>query len=221
MNSKTYRIFEGLRVAFSLTFLSGYLNAFTFITQGARFSGIQSGNLVYLVYFMMKRDVAKAINFLIPLLVFILGQFCTYLLRVYFEKRKWPWHFGISLLMLVIISLTTILSSLFSSNVIIALLTFVASLQIETFRRLRGAAYANVMMTGNIKNASYIWFKGVMEKDKQLMKIGRNTFLIIVGFMLGVASATYLSFYLNEYSLVGAIVPSSYVTYCLWKEKRG
>ncbi len=49
---KNYRIFEGLRVATVLTFISGYLNAFTFITQGGRFAGVQSGNVISTAYFL-------------------------------------------------------------------------------------------------------------------------------------------------------------------------
>ncbi len=51
MNQKEYRVFEGLRIACSLTFISGYLNAFTFVTQGGRFAGVQSGNVISLAYF--------------------------------------------------------------------------------------------------------------------------------------------------------------------------
>ena len=49
-SSRYYRVFEGLRVATVLTFISGYLNAFTFVTQGGRFAGVQSGNVIATAY---------------------------------------------------------------------------------------------------------------------------------------------------------------------------
>lgn len=220
MRQKDYRVFEGLRVACSLTFISGYLNAFTFVTQGGRFAGVQSGNVIYLAYFLAKGEMEKVFNFSIPILFFILGQFFTYLARRYFEQKSWSWHFGSSLIILVLLLLTIGLSPIMPASFTIATLAFVASIQVETFRRLKGAPYANVMMTGNIKNAAYLWFKGVMEQNLELRKTGRDIFLTIIGFMLGVALSTHLSFLFEEQALIGLIPPVLYINYQLWREKR-
>ncbi len=220
MNQKDYRVFEGLRVACSLTFISGYLNAFTYVTQGGRFAGVQSGNVISLAYYMAKGDFAQVVNFCVPILFFVFGQFFTYLARRYFEKKSWSWHFGSSLIMLIFILLTILLSPIMPASFTIASLAFVASIQVETFRRLRGAPYANVMMTGNVKNAAYLWFKGMIEQDAELKKTGRNILLTIIGFMLGVIIATQLSFQFEEYALIGILIPVFYINYKLWQEKR-
>lgn len=220
MNQKDYRIFEGLRIACSLTFISGYLNAFTFVTQGGRFAGVQSGNVISLAYFLARGDFVQVVNFCIPILFFVFGQFFTYLARKYFEKQSWFWHFGSSLIMLLLILLTIVLSPIMPPPFTIASLAFVASIQVETFRRLRGAPYANVMMTGNVKNAAYLWFKGTMERDLELKKTGRNILFTIIGFMLGVIVSTHLSIQLKEYALIGLILPVLYINYKLWQEKK-
>ncbi|HFU4054633.1 TPA: YoaK family protein [Streptococcus suis] len=220
MNQKDYRVFEGLRVACSLTFISGYLNAFTYVTQGGRFAGVQSGNVISLAYYMAKGDIAQVVNFCVPILFFVIGQFFTYLARKYFEKQSWSWHFGSSLIMLICILLTILLSPVMPAYFTIASLAFVASIQVETFRRLRGVPYANVMMTGNVKNAAYLWFKGMVEQDTELKKTGRNILFTIIGFMLGVSIATQLSFQFDEYALIGILIPVLYINYKLWQEKR-
>ncbi|HFI0467966.1 TPA: YoaK family protein [Streptococcus suis] len=220
MNQKDYRVFEGLRIACCLTFISGYLNAFTYVTQGGRFAGVQSGNVISLAYYMAKGDIVQVVNFCVPILFFVIGQFFTYLARRYFEKRSWSWHFGSSLIMLIFILLTILLSPIMSASFTIASLAFVASIQVETFRRLRGAPYANVMMTGNVKNAAYLWFKGMIEQDAELKKTGRNILFTIIGFMLGVIIATQLSFQFEEYALIGILLPVLYINYKLWQEKR-
>lgn len=220
MNQKDYRVFEGLRVACSLTFISGYLNAFTYVTQGGRFAGVQSGNVISLAYYMAKGNLVQVANFCVPILFFVIGQFFTYLARRCFEKRSWSWHFGSSLIMLICILLTILLSPVMPAYFTIASLAFVASIQVETFRRLRGAPYANVMMTGNVKNAAYLWFKGMIEQDEELKKTGRNILFTIIGFMLGVVIATQLSFQFEEYALIGILLPVLYINYKLWQEKR-
>lgn len=37
---KHYQVYEGLRCAMTLCFISGYVNAFTYMTQGKRFAGV-------------------------------------------------------------------------------------------------------------------------------------------------------------------------------------
>lgn len=217
---KQYRVFEGLRVATFLTFISGYLNAFTFVTQGGRFAGVQSGNVISWAYYLALGNMEQVLNFTIPILFFVLGQFFTYLARKWFLKSPYSWHFGSSLIMTFLVILAVILTPFFSNEFTMAILAFVASIQVETFRKLRGVSYANVMMTGNVKNAAYLWFMGLVEKDRELQKIGRNILIIIISFMLGVVISTRLSIFLGEYALSFVLIPLIYINIQLWYEKK-
>lgn len=220
MTRKNYRVFEGLRVAACLTFISGYLNAFTFVTQGGRFAGIQSGNMIAIALHFSQGNWREVGNFSIPILFFVLGQFFTYTAKNYFLEKGWPWHLGSSLMMLILISINILLTPIMPPSFTISLLAFVASIQIETFRKLRGAPYANVMMTGNIKNASYLWWKGMFEHDKALLTRSRNILITIVAFLMGVVLATKLASLFSEYALIGSLPPFLYVNIQLWNEKR-
>ncbi len=73
-------------------------------------------------------------------------------------------------MMLVLILLTIIFSPIMPASFTIASLAFVASIQVETFRRLRGAPYANVMMTGNVKNVLTSGLKELLKKIQNLEK---------------------------------------------------
>lgn len=81
MKIKSYRLFEGLRVAMLLTFVSGYIDAFSFQTQGKRFAAVQTGNLIYFAMALAEKDWQKVLDYAIPLLVFSLGQFINYFIR--------------------------------------------------------------------------------------------------------------------------------------------
>ena len=124
------------------------------------------------------------------------------------------------MIMTVVTIFTILLSPFMPPYFTIASLAFVASIQVETFRKLRGAPYANVMMTGNVKNAAYLWFKGVVEGNSELRKSGRNILLTIIGFMLGVVLSTVFSLSFKEYALVGILFPMFYINSALWYEKR-
>lgn len=217
---KHYRIFEALRVATMFTFISGYLNAFTFITQGGRFAGVQSGNVILTAYFLALGDWKQVFNFLLPIIFFVLGQFFTYSARRWFLSHHLYWHFSSSIVMTFLVLLAVVFTPLLSSNFTMAILAFVASIQVETYRKLYGATYANVMMTGNVKNAAYLWFMGFLEKDKDLQNKGKNIFFIILSFMFGVIVSTRLSLYMGEFALAVLLLPLLYINIELWYEKK-
>lgn len=217
---KNYRIFEGLRIATCLTFVSGFLNTFTFITQGGRFAGIQSGNVVYMAFYLAQGQMYQAFQFLVPIAFFALGQCFTYLMRKHFVKNKWPWHLSSSLVILGLVLLACVLNPILGPSMTIAILAFVASIQVESFRNIRGLPCANVMMTGNVKNAAHLCFKGVVEQDAQLRKKGYHILLIILTFMLGVYLATILVDHFREDALLFCLLPLFYISFQLCKEKR-
>ncbi|WP_265588310.1 DUF1275 family protein [Streptococcus cuniculi] len=121
--------------------------------------------------------------------------------------------------MTAFIILAIVISPFVGPFLTMATLAFVASIQIGTFQKLRGAPYANVMMTGNLKNAAYLCFKGWRENDKVLRKRGQETILILASFSVGVIVSTLLSFRFLEYSLAYVLIPALYVNYELWREK--
>ena len=45
MKKRSYRVFEGLRVATLVSYIGGFIDAYTYNTQDGRFASIQTGNL--------------------------------------------------------------------------------------------------------------------------------------------------------------------------------
>lgn len=120
--------------------------------------------------------------------------------------------------MTLIALVTSLLTPFLSSFFTVSALAFFASIQVDTFKTLRGASYANVMMTGNIKNAAYLLTKGIYEKNQEMIHIGRNTLIIILAFALGVVSSTVLSLTYKECALAPILIPLFYVNYLLAQE---
>ena len=81
MNSKQYRIFERVRVAILLAFISGFVDAYTFMTQGQRFAGMQTGNMIYLMKHLAEGHILTAASYLLPIVAFMLGSLFTYFAR--------------------------------------------------------------------------------------------------------------------------------------------
>lgn len=161
---KHYQVYEGLRCAMTLCFISGYVNAFTYMTQGKRFAGVQTGNLLSFAIRLSEQQLKEALQFLLPMIVFMLGQSFTYFMHRWATKKGLHWYLLSSFILTGIAFGTALFTPFLPSNVTVAALAFFASIQVDTFKTLRGASYANVMMTGNIKNAAYLLTKGLYEK---------------------------------------------------------
>ena len=215
---KKYYIHEGLRCAMTLTFISGYVNAFTFMTQGRRFAGVQSGNVVSFAMSLAEGNISRALDFLLPMIVFMLGQSFTYFMHRWANKHNIHWYFFSSFILTLIAAVTAVLTPLLPAFFTVSGLAFFASIQVDTFKSLRGAGYANVMMTGNVKNAAYQLTKGIYEGNKELILIGRNTLFVIISFIIGASVSTTLSLEIGEVALIPVLFPLFYVNYLLGKE---
>ncbi|KHD45727.1 YoaK family protein [Streptococcus hongkongensis] len=215
---KNYYVHEGLRCAMTLTFISGFVNAFTFMTQGRRFAGVQSGNVVSFAMSLASGNISRALDFLLPIVVFMLGQSFTYFMHCWANKHNIHWYLFSSFILTVIAAVTAILTPFLPAFFTVSGLAFFASIQVDTFKSLRGAGYANVMMTGNVKNAAYQLTKGLFEGNKELILIGRNTLFVIISFIIGASTSTILSLKINELALIPVLLPLFYVNYLLRKE---
>lgn len=216
----SYRTFERLRVAGLATFMSGFINAYTFNTENGRFAGVQSGNLLSMMIFLGKGNLSEALSFLIPIVAFSLGQFVAYFGRRWAREQGLRFSHVSARFLLYIISVVAFLSPYLSRDSLIAALAFFASIQLDTFRTVRGMSYANIMMTGNLKNVAAFWIKGVIEKDVIMKKQANYTGFIILTFMIGVFFSTVLTRYINEtVVLYIGILPVLAINYFLRHEK--
>lgn len=213
--AKKYQNFEGLRVAMLLTFVSGFIDAYTFITQEGRFASMQTGNLLYMTINLAEGHLKEAFSFLIPIIFFILGQFFYYFLRRWVTPKNVRWHKFSTYVLLILLAVIAVLSPLLPSIFTIAGLAFFASIQLATFKRVRGYTYTNTMMTGNIKNAAYLFLKGSVEKNEQILKQSIYIITVIVTFMAGVLLSTVMCRYLTESSLYILLLPMLALVYFL------
>lgn len=219
MKKKNYRKFEGLRVALMTTFISGFINAYTYNTQGGLFAGVQTGNVLMMMIRLTEGEFWQSARYLLPIIIFMLGQVVTYYIRNWCHEHGLHWHqFGAGLLLMLML-IIALLSPTLPAYFTIAGLALFASIQLDTFKRVRGVAYANIMMTGNIKNGMQMLVMGIAEKDKALRTQAYYTLLVIVSFMIGVVCSTFITTYLLEYALYIVLFPLSILTHTLMIEK--
>ena len=189
-NNKTRRI-EYI-IAFLLTFIGGFTDAYTLTFRGGIFSNMQTGNLVK---FMIGLSNLKfEIIYLIPIIVFSLGIVFSSLIN----KNK-----DNSILTLIIMSIVFIVSAFlpdtFSYNLTcVSVLSFTGAMQFQTFRKCANIYYTSTMCTNNMRLLS----EGIVnhiddKKDKRFIFF----IFIIVFFSLGALVSALIGKILNLYTI--------------------
>lgn len=213
--TKSDHLLDRLRVATLATFVSGFINAYTYITQGGSFAGVQSGNLLLLGIKLAQGSFDQLTTYLIPLSFFCLGQGVSYGLRQYARRSGHEWHIFVSGVLIILMLIIAGLSPLLPSYFTLAGLALFASIKVDTFKRVRDMTYASVMMTGNIRNMAHHLVKGLYEKDKILRIHAFLTFLVVLACLLGAVVGTILAGYFHEYSLYFLLIPLSLLYWIL------
>ena len=196
---------ERYRLGLILAGVGGFLDAYTYVCRGKVFANAQTGNIVLFGVSLVEKRWLSAIQYFFPVMVFVVGVFISEFMREKCNKKLFHWRQ--SILVLEILTLLGVSFIPMGKYDIIAnvAVSFVCSLQVETFRKVRGNNYASTMCTGNLRSASdllYKYFKGKKENlKKSILYFGIIT-VFIIGGMIG---ATLTKIYLEKAVLFGAV----------------
>ncbi len=158
MEQTTHRqMSESFRLGAVLALTGGFLDAYTYLIRGGVFANAQTGNIVLLGVRLMEGDWGGAGHYLVPILAFAAGVLAAELIRGRFRgAQALHWRqitVAAELLLLAAVAfLPAALDN--AANVLVA---FVCAVQVESFRKVNGNAFATTM--GNLRAARsvYLW----------------------------------------------------------------
>jgi len=179
------RMSETFRMGVLLTLVGGYLDSYTYFTRGGVFANAQTGNLIFMGLRTVQGDWRGALSYFFPVLAFTMGVFMV----EFFQRcRKHPTVHWRQMSLLAEIFFVFIVAFLPERLDILANITvsFICAVQVQTFRKLHGAAYATTMCTGNLRSGSELLFRCLADRDKEAGKVCLSYFGIILIFIIGV-----------------------------------
>ena len=176
----------------------GFQDAYTYFTRDGVFSNAQTGNVVLMSERFMNGEVKAGLHYLIPLTAFFLGVLLAERIQEKFRyARRLHWRQGILLVEIILLFLVGFIPG--NLNVLATtLVSFSCALQVQTFRKVEGNAYASTMCIGNIRSGMESLCVYGKTKDKEkLYKAGH--YLGIIGmFAVGAAVGGHLILLLHE-----------------------
>ena len=171
-----------------LAFVGGFLDAYTYICRGQVFANAQTGNIVLFGAKLSKKEFIGAIHYAVPIIAFVIGIVIANIIKSqYRDKELVHWRqiiVGLELLMLLVVANIPQGRWDFLANIVVS---FVCSLQVESFRKVNGYAYASTMCTGNLRSATERLFTYVRTRDTKELKASFHYYGIILFFIIGAA----------------------------------
>ena len=186
MKAKTRQMSESLRLGILLAIVGGFLEAYTFFCRGGVFANCQTGNLVMFALSAADGNGADMILYLIPVIAFIVGIFLAEWVKQIFRLyEKLHWRQIIILFEIFCLAVTAFIPEGNLDVIVTTVIAFVCSMQVESFRKVRGNAFATTMCTGNLRSASENLYHWIAGGDKEAKKKGQHYLTIVGSFMMG------------------------------------
>lgn len=192
--NKTRQMSETFLMGTLLALTGGFLDAYTYISRGGVFANAQTGNIVLLGLNMASGQWSRVIYYLVPIIAFVLGIFLAESIRgkcMYNRKMHWR-QLVLILEMLVLLFVAVLPQGKFDMIANVAV-SFICAMQVESFRKMNGNAFATTMCTGNLRSGTERLYRfgrtgEVKELEKSLQYYG-----IILIFIIGAMAGMWLT----------------------------
>ena len=192
---------ESLLTASFIILSGGLQDAYTYLCRGRVFANAQTGNIVLFSAHLFEGEWALSASYLVPLLSFMLGVFvaeCVH--RRYKSMEKVHWRQLIILAEIVLLFLVGFLPQ--SVNTLAnALVSFVCAMQVQTFRKVRGHAYASTMCIGNMRSGTDALCAYFHTHDKKILQKALTYFAVIGIFAVGAGFGALLTKHFAEHGI--------------------
>lgn len=189
---------ESLLTASFIILSGGLQDAYTYLCRGKVFANAQTGNIVLFSAHLFEGEWALSASYLVPLLAFMLGVFvaeCVH--RRYKSMEKVHWRQLIILAEIVLLFLVGFLPQ--SVNTLAnALVSFVCAMQVQTFRKVRGHAYASTMCIGNMRSGTDALCAYFHTHEKKILQKSLTYFAVIGIFAVGAGFGALLTKHFAE-----------------------
>ena len=153
---------ESFPTAAFLSISGGLQDAYTYVFRGKVFANAQTGNIVLLSQNICERNWLQSAHYFVPLAAFAIGIIVAEQIRGKYQNvQNIHWRQIVLLLEMILLFLVSFLPQ--SLDMLAnALVSFSCAMQVQTFRKVNGYAFASTMCIGGqfvvLFGAHTIWF---------------------------------------------------------------
>ena len=188
-----YGIHESLAVGVLLSLLGGILDAHTFLFRHGVFANTQTGNIVFLALSFIDNNSHKSLNCIFSMVAFISGVCLTEYFKHRYKKQQIVFVNLVICLEIMFLAILSMIPINTLDGLVITTISFVCSLQTNSFRSLKGSPYASTMCTGNLRSAAATFLNFIAFKHKLQGFVFLQFLAILTSFFCGVIVGKFLT----------------------------
>lgn len=179
-------VHETYKIAGLLALVGGFLDAYTYMLRGHVFANAQTGNMVLVAVGLVQGNIREALMPVVPILAFMAGVFVTEVIKMHCRKKEFVmWEHLVILLEILLLFIVGFIPVSMPDAFANVAVSFICSMQVCSFRKVRGLGYASTMCTGNLRSGTENLARRILEQDKTATGKSLHYFGIIFLFILG------------------------------------
>lgn len=184
--AKNVPLRESTYVCTTLGFVSGFLEAYTYLTKGGVFCNAQTGNVAMLGIDLAQRDFSGAARYVAPIIAYFIGiaitVFSPRLLGRYTRTR---WETVFIALEIVLLGAIGFMPQSVPHIVPNVLVSFICAMQYNTFRKHNDVTLATTFCTNNLRQTALHFMQWVKTKERAAMRKSLDYLVVIAAFLGG------------------------------------
>ena len=182
---------ESMLTASFIILSGGLQDAYTYLCRDKVFANAQTGNIVLLSQSIIDKDFGRAIHYLVPLLFFALGIAIAECIHIKFQRvQRIHWRqlvLVLEILLLLAVGFLPTRLNLLAN----AMVSFSCAMQVQSFRKVNGYAFASTMCIGNIRSGTDALCAFIRTRDKNTLRKSLCYWGIILLFAIGAGIGGY------------------------------
>ena len=198
MKQKTgLQMSSSLPVMILLNLSGGTQDACSYFLRDHVFANAQTGNIVLMGCYLISEDLRNSIRYFLPVAFFALGVLMACLIHSRFRHTgKIHWRHLVLTLEIILLFIVGFIPGQLNwlAN---GLTSFACAMQVQSFRTVRGSAYASTMCIGNLRSGMESLCAYGKTKDKKILRKSGNYFGIIFLFAVGAALGGHMIGYIG------------------------
>ena len=176
---------EAFCTAMFLSLSGGLQDVYTYLFRGKVFANAQTGNIVLMAVHAFSGEWGQVLHYLVPLCFFALGVFVAELMHQKLQQVQ-RLHWRQIVLLCEILMLFAVGFFPQEWNLIAnALVSFACAMQVQTFRKVDGYAFASTMCIGNMRSGMDSLCSWMLTGSTTARNKAFHYFAIILLFALG------------------------------------
>ena len=159
---------ESFFVGALLALSGGLVDVYTYLIRGGVFAFAQTGNLVLLGIRLARGQLGECVHYLIPILAFTVGVILTEGIQQIFKNHPvLLWQQAALLTEILILAAVAFFPiEKVTDNMANIAVSLACGIQVESFRKMAGAAYATTMCTGNLRSGTEALYHGILRRKR-------------------------------------------------------